>query len=576
MTFSTYARPARPASKTSSTNVQRIAVCLVALALSACGGGGGGGGSSSSPGGGAPVVPVPANGTAQLAIIVPSVGSTGVTSDTPSSTRGIKPFYVSAGSNLIGILINGTPVDPSTVAQTCNPNQSGATVCTFNFPAPAGNDGFDIKLADANANVLSEGTVQATITGGQTTVLHLTFLGQPARVALQLDNPYPLRGTTSTLKLTATAFDDANYQIIGDNYLHPIVITSNDSSGKTSLSGTQFNNPNDSIAVTYNGKRLANATFSVSSPSSTANSAAVLTPNAYAQFGPTAYTTWQVTRGADGNVWFVECAGLSPCKIGKITPAGQITESADVQYAKDLTAGPDGNIWFTENNRAYIGQITPSMQIHEFLIRNLLPNEGFYAGPIVAGADGNLWFGEGDRLAAMNTSGQVVREIMLGGWYLPADIELGPDGAYWVSEFQRIASVTTSGSVTQRDLPNSPSGAMVFGQNQLLYYSYANSVQTMSLSGSVSQVTLTPSGGTFQSPFVIDANGNLWGSGSIPNIGHGVTMMTPGGALTVDPMAPNLVGGSNTTINAMTWGADGNLWIAGVGGNYITRYYNGP
>lgn len=575
MTYSTYARLAHRASKTSCTNVRRIALCLLTLALSACGGGGGGG-SSSSPGGGAPVIPVSSTGTAQLAIVIPSIGSTSVNHDTSSTSGGIKPFYISAGSSLIGILINGTPVDPKTVAQVCNPNQTGATVCTFNFPAPAGNDAFDIVLADANTNVLSEGTVQAAITGGQTTILHLTFLGQPARVSLQLDNPNPLRGATSTLKLTAIAFDATNYQIIGDNYLQSIVITSNDTSGKTTLSGTQFNNPNDSITVTYNGKRLASATFSVSSPVSTANTAAVLMPNAYVQFGPTAYTTWQVAPGADGNVWFTECQfNVGPCKIGKITPAGQITESADVQYAKDLTAGPDGNIWFTENNRAYIGQITPSMAIHEFLIRNLLPNEGFYAGPIVKGADGNLWFGEGDRLAAMNTSGQIVREIMLGGWYLPADIELGPDGAYWVSEFQEIATVTNGGSVTQHSLPNSPNGAMVFGQNQLLYYSYANSVWTMSLSGAASQVTLTPSGSTFQSPFVIDANGNIWGSGSISNVGHGVSMMTPGGALTVDPMVGNLAGGT-PGFNGMTWGADGNLWIAGVGGNYITRYYNGP
>jgi streptogramin lyase len=575
MTFFTYAEAVPAVSVIFSTSIRRAAACAATLALAACGGGGSGGGGGSTGGGGAPIIPVPSTGTAQLAILIPSVGSTGVTRDA-SLNRGTKPLYISAGSSKIGILINGSPVDPSTVAQVCNPNQNGAAVCTFNFPAPAGSDAFDIVLADANTNVLSEGTVQATITGGQTTVLHLTFLGQPAHVALQLDNPYPNRGTTSTLKLAATAFDTANYQIIGDNYLHPVVITSSDSSGNTSLSGTQFNNPSDSITVTYNGKRTASVTFSVSSPTSTANTTAALKPNAYAQFG-TAYTPWQVALGADGNVWFAECkSNVGPCKVGKITPAGQMTESADVPYAKDLTAGPDGNIWFTENNRAYIGRITPSMQVQEFLIRNLLPNEGFYAGPIVKGTDGNVWFGEGDRLAAMNTSGQIVREIMLGGWYLPADIELGPDGAYWVSEFQEMATVATSGSVTQRFLPNTPNGAMVFGQNQLLYYAYANSVWTMSLSGATSQVTLTPSGSTFQSPFVIDANGNIWGSGSIPNVGYGVAMMTPSGTVTVDPTVGNLASLGNTGVNGMTWGADGNLWLAGVGGNYITRYYNGP
>ncbi len=580
MTYFTYARRAHPASKTFCISMRRAIVCALALGLSACGGGGGGG--SSSAGGGTPVIPAPSTGTAQLAIIVPSIGPSRIARESRSSA--IKPLYVSAGSALIGILLNGNPVDPKQITQVCNPNQTGATVCTFTFPAPVGSDSFDIALADSNANILSEGVVQASITGGQTTVLHLTFLGQPARVALQMDNPNPLRGITSTVKITATAYDDANYQIIGDNYLHPIVIASSDTSGNTVLSGAQFNNPSDSITVTYNGKRLPSATFSVTSPASSGNTAAVLTPNAYLQFGPTAYTTWQVTRGSDGNVWFAECStNVGPCKIGKITPAGQITESADVAYAKDLVAGPDGNIWFTEgSNRAYIGQVTPAMQIHEFLVKTLAPNEGFWEGPIIVGADGNLWFGEGDRLAAMNTNGQIVRETSLGGWYLPADIEIGPDSAFWVSEFQEMATATTSGSVTTRFLPSTPSGSMVFGQNQLLYYSFPNSVQTMTLSGTTSQVTLTPSGSTFQAPFVIDSSGSIWGFGSIPNGqngtggGHGATMMTPTGTLTVNPMVGNLASGAITSFNGMTWGADGNLWIAGVGGNYITRFYDGP
>jgi len=557
-----------------------IAACILALAVSACGGGGGSGGSNAGTGA-PPTVPVVTTGTAQLAVIVPSIGSTSVIRD--AASPGVTPFYVSAGSYAIGILLNGAPVDPSQVSKVCNPNQTGATVCTFNFPAPAGNDTFDMKLVDANLNLLSEGTVQATITAGQTTTLHLTFLGQPARVSLQLDNPYPLRGVSSTLKLTATAFDAANYQIIGDNYLHPVIVSSSDTSGKTTLSGTQFNSPGDSLTVTYSGKRLPSATFTATSPTSANNVAAVLTPNAYTQFGPTAYTTWQTTLGADGNIWFTECAFNSgPCKIGKVAPSGQITESADVQYAKDLIAGPDGNIWFTENNRAYIGQITPAMQIHEFLIRNLLPNEAFYAGPIIKGADGNLWFGEGDRLAVMNAGGQVVREISLGAWYLPADIVLGPDGAYWVSEFQKIAQVTPSGTVTQRNLTYTPTGTMVFGPNQLLYFSYPNSLETMSLAGTVSQPTLTPSGTSFQSPFVLDSSGNIWGAGSVANPQpsyppqHGVTMMTPSGVLTVDPMVGNLATGGNVGFNDMAWGSDGNLWIAGVSGNYITRYYNGP
>jgi virginiamycin B lyase len=549
--------------------------CVLALAVSACGGGGGGGGSNAGTGG-PPTVPVATTGTAQLAVVVPSIGSTSVIG-TAAVSPGLKPFYVSAGSYAIGILLNGVAVDPSQVSKVCNVNQAGATVCTFNFPAPAGNDTFDMKLVDTNFNLLSEGTVQATITAGQTTTLHLTFLGQPARVTLQLDNPYPLRGVSSTLKLTATAFDAANYQIIGDNYLHPITISSSDTSGQTLLSGTQFTNPADSITVTYSGKRLPSATFTATSPSSASNTTAVLTPNAYAQFGPTAYTTWRVANGSDGNVWFTECStNAGPCKIGRITPAGQIAESADVTYAQDLTAGPDGNIWFTENNRAYMGQITPAMQIHEFLIRNLLPNEAFYAGPITTGSDGNLWFAEGDKLGVMSTSGQMLREISLGGWYAPAGMVRGPDGAYWLSEgFGQIAQVTTAGGVTQRSIGSQPAaaGTIAFGSNQLLYFSYAQSVGTMTLSGAVSQLALTPTGVSFGQPFALGPDGSIWGFGFGQNQ-RGVASMTLNGAVTIYPFVGNLATSNVTGFNRIVWGVDGNLWAAG--GNYITRLYNGP
>ena len=67
-----------------------------------------------------------------------------------------------------------------------------------------------------------------------------------------------------------------------------------------------------------------------------------LTPTAGSQpFG--------ITRGPDGNVWFAE--GLAE-KIGRITPAGVVTEFALPPGTQpvQITAGPDGNLWFTEQN----------------------------------------------------------------------------------------------------------------------------------------------------------------------------------------------------------------------------------
>src|SRR5262249_52870363 len=71
----------------------------------------------------------------------------------------------------------------------------------------------------------------------------------------------------------------------------------------------------------------------------------------------------------DGNLWFTE---PRPSRIGRITPAGVITEfSAGLTpgfQPRGITAGPDGNLWFTEQFglSGRVGRITPAGVITEF------------------------------------------------------------------------------------------------------------------------------------------------------------------------------------------------------------------
>src|SRR5262245_55329689 len=109
--------------------------------------------------------------------------------------------------------------------------------------------------------------------------------------------------------------------------------------------------------------------------------------------------TYGITRGPDGNMWFTEA--LSG-KIGRITPAGVVTEFAlppDTQ-PYGITVGSDGNLWFAEQffgagaqtgAMGRIGRITPSGVITQFSagISSFSRPYGITAGP-----DGNLWFTE--------------------------------------------------------------------------------------------------------------------------------------------------------------------------------------
>ena len=77
-------------------------------------------------------------------------------------------------------------------------------------------------------------------------------------------------------------------------------------------------------------------------------------------------------------------------KIGRITPAGMITEfplpSGTFPYK--ITAGKDGNLWFTMHDR--IGRLTPAGVFTAFP----LPTPNTFPGGITATSDGNIWFVE--------------------------------------------------------------------------------------------------------------------------------------------------------------------------------------
>ena len=73
-----------------------------------------------------------------------------------------------------------------------------------------------------------------------------------------------------------------------------------------------------------------------------------------------------ITRGPDGNIWFTEAQRNGA--IRRITSDGVVTEFSvglDVSYTKTIVTGPDGNLWFTQWDPSTIGKITPAGFITE-------------------------------------------------------------------------------------------------------------------------------------------------------------------------------------------------------------------
>jgi streptogramin lyase len=148
-----------------------------------------------------------------------------------------------------------------------------------------------------------------------------------------------------------------------------------------------------------------------------------------------------ITTGPDGNIWFTE-SGSSANKIGRITPAGDITEFLIPTASSSplsITAGPDGNLWFSEASGNQIGQITVSGTLTEFAI----PTTNSEPNSITAGPDGNLWFTElgSSRIGQITPTGFVAAEFILPTPNSsPSGIAVGPHSSLFVAEFGQAAN----------------------------------------------------------------------------------------------------------------------------------------
>jgi virginiamycin B lyase len=148
-----------------------------------------------------------------------------------------------------------------------------------------------------------------------------------------------------------------------------------------------------------------------------------------------------ITTGPDGNLWFTEFAQTAN-KIGKITPAGAITEftlPTASSAPSNITTGPDGALWFTEQNGEKIGRIAVSGAITEFAIPT--PTGG--PNSITTGPDGNLWFSEvgSGRIGQITPAGFVAAEFVVPtANSSPTGITIGPHGSLVFAELGQSAN----------------------------------------------------------------------------------------------------------------------------------------
>jgi virginiamycin B lyase len=156
--------------------------------------------------------------------------------------------------------------------------------------------------------------------------------------------------------------------------------------------------------------------------------------------------------GPDGNLWVAVSGGSAGASLAKVSADGSIVEFP-VAGASSLTwlaSGTDGNVWFVDGQK--IGKITPAGVVTEFPVPAPTDGSGvdLTDAQLASGSDGDMWFIGLGGLSHISPTG-TVKTITTAGTQITS-LSHGSDGNLWISFLPPIGSplATTPGALVAR------------------------------------------------------------------------------------------------------------------------------
>jgi streptogramin lyase len=296
------------------------------------------------------------------------------------------------------------------------------------------------------------------------------------------------------------------------------------------------------------------------------------------------YLNEGITKGPDGNLWFIEGNGII---ISRMAPTGVVTGQFPVPStgiygngsgAGSITAGPDGNLWFPEYFANNIGRITPGGVITEFPILS----SGTFPASIAAGPDGNLWFTQylGNSIGRITPAGVITEfPVPSGGLYGAFLITAGPDGNLWFTECRcssgasgpmSIGRITPTGVITEFPVPTSGSApyGITAGPDGNVWFTEAtaNKIGRITPAGVITEFPV-PTSGASPAQITTGPDGNLWFT---EYNGNNIGRITPAGSITEFAVP------TASTLGGITAGPDGNLWFVETSAKNIGKITIAP
>jgi streptogramin lyase len=141
-----------------------------------------------------------------------------------------------------------------------------------------------------------------------------------------------------------------------------------------------------------------------------------------------------ITNGADGNLWFTEGTEFTsaPPRIGRITPAGSITEfDANCEFCilTDIVQGPANILYVTSNNPILLRFDVPA---GTFLTPIDIPNSGAVAGDLAVHGE-EIWCTDfnNDSLWRYNITAGQFTQFPVTFDQQPSDVVIDSAGSAW-------------------------------------------------------------------------------------------------------------------------------------------------
>jgi streptogramin lyase len=182
-----------------------------------------------------------------------------------------------------------------------------------------------------------------------------------------------------------------------------------------------------------------------------------------------------ITVGSDGNMWFTESSDVLPAVIGRITPAGAVTEfpvNCNFCILTDIVQGPPGVLYFTSNN-AELGRITTAGVVQAAVP---MPDSSALAGNL-AFHGGDIWITDFNNNVVWRyviSTGVFTQFVPPTAGSVPFDVAVDSAGIVWFTEFGNNAIGRlnpATGTVTEIPTTSPPRGITIAIDGQVWFTS---------------------------------------------------------------------------------------------------------